>query len=222
MPKNYPKLAENLQRLLFEKKMKPIDLARELNLPQPTIHRLVTGKSTRPYKSSLMPIAEFFGITMDQLLGDEPLPGFLGKNDNVGNYETILHIPILSWQEAITWPSTNKQTHSTITTEYEYSQNAYALFVEEDGLENLTRGTALLVDPVLKPEHRDFVIVHKSGQIIPTLKQILFDDGQMYLKPLIQGYNITVFTTEHTILGIVLEFKKHLRKRSSETNKIET
>lgn len=53
--------------------MKPVDLARALDIPPPTIHRLVTDKSTRPYKSSLKPIADFFSIDMKQLLGEEPL-----------------------------------------------------------------------------------------------------------------------------------------------------
>jgi transcriptional regulator with XRE-family HTH domain len=72
MAKKYFQLSTILKRLLFKKDMKPVDLARELNMPQPTIHRLVTGKSTRPYKSSLEPIAKYFDVTVDQLIGEDP------------------------------------------------------------------------------------------------------------------------------------------------------
>jgi SOS-response transcriptional repressor LexA len=64
----------------------------------------------------------------------------------------------------------------------------------------------------LQVEHRDFIIVYKNGQKIPTLKQALFDEGQIYLKPVTQGYNIAVFTSEHKILGVIVEYKKHLKK----------
>ena len=106
-------------------------------------------------------------------------------------------------------------SRSTITTEHRYSKNAYALLVEEDNWENLAKDTALLIEPAFEVEHRDFIIVHKSGQKIPTLKQALFDEGQMYLKPLTQGYNIAALTPEHKILGIVVEYKKHLKKTYS-------
>ena len=47
--------------------MKPMDLARELDIPQPTIHRIVSGKSTCPHERSLIPIADFFNISVEDL-----------------------------------------------------------------------------------------------------------------------------------------------------------
>ena len=131
--------------------------------------------------------------------------------------ERLNHVPLISWQEAIAWPKHKKgASYPTITTEYRYSDNAFALMVEEDDWENLAKDTALLVDPALEAEHRDFVIIYKQGQKIPTLKQVLIDEEKMYLKPSIQGYTITLFSLEHRILGIVVEYKKHLRKLAAE------
>ena len=76
----------------------------------------------------------------------------------------------------------------------------------------MAKDTVLLIDPGLEIEHRDLVIVYKKGQKTPTVKQALFDEGQMYLKPVSQGYNIALFTPEHTILGVIVEYKKHLKK----------
>lgn len=70
----------------------------------------------------------------------------------------------------------------------------------------------LLVDPTLIVEHRDFVIVYKNGQAIPTLKQAIYDEGQLYLKLVTQGYNIISYTTEHKVLGVVVEYKRHLKR----------
>ena len=69
--------------------------------------------------------------------------------------------------------------------------------VEENNWENLSKGTALLIDPTLPPEHQDFIIVHIEGLKTPSLKQILYDDDQIYLKPVVQGYNIAILTSEH-------------------------
>jgi transcriptional regulator with XRE-family HTH domain len=104
MAKKYTKLSEILRKLLFERNMKAVDLARKVDLPQPTVHRLVTGKSTRPYKSSLKPIADYFGVTIDQLIGEEPL----AKGETPKTYQPIqtrdqIHnIPLLNWEQITT------------------------------------------------------------------------------------------------------------------------
>ncbi len=67
MAKKYLSLGKVLKKLLFERDLKPADLAREVNIPPPTIHRLITGKSTRPYESSLKPIAKFFQFQLNSL-----------------------------------------------------------------------------------------------------------------------------------------------------------
>jgi transcriptional regulator with XRE-family HTH domain len=89
MSKTYPNLSSILKRLLFQRDMKPVDLARAVDIPPPTIHRLITGKSTRPYQSSLEPIAKYFGITTAQLLGTESLSPTKGPSEN-----SLLAIPI--------------------------------------------------------------------------------------------------------------------------------
>jgi plasmid maintenance system antidote protein VapI len=98
--KTYPKLSAILKKLLFQEDIKSVELARALGIPAPTIHRLVTGKSTRPYKSSLDPIAKYFGITSDQLLGVQPLfpdetIGESGSNSAPKGFQTV---ELLKWE----------------------------------------------------------------------------------------------------------------------------
>jgi len=79
-------------------------------------------------------------------------------------------------------------------------------------LENLSKGTLLLIDPLLRPDHRDFAIVYKEGQPVPTLKQVLHDEGEIFLKSMLYGSNIVPFTSTHKVLGVVVEYKKNLKK----------
>lgn len=188
------------------------ELGRRTNLPSSTIKKIRNRYNPNPTLSTLLPLAQYFSVTLGQLVGDEPLPELRIKGLYQVILETLSHIPLISWKEAITWPSTINQQHLTISTEHHYSEKAYALLVEEDGWENLAQGTALLIDPILHADHRDFVIVLKDEQQLPTLKQVLYDEGQLYLKPVIRGYNIIQFTPEHKILGVVVEYKKHLKK----------
>src|SRR5437762_397761 len=102
MAKKYLQLAGVLKRLLFERDMKPIDLAREVNMPPPTIHRLVTGKSTRPYKSSLKPIADFFSVTVDQLTGEQSTANSLvTMQENAFQSKMFLNVLLIPWDKLL-------------------------------------------------------------------------------------------------------------------------
>ncbi|MEO8400312.1 MAG: helix-turn-helix transcriptional regulator [Gammaproteobacteria bacterium] len=209
----FDKLSDNLNLLMAEMHISADELGRRTGLPASTIKKIRNRYNPNPTLTTLLPLAEFFSITLGQLVGNEPLSEIRIKGAYRENPQTIHHIPILSWEEVTSWPNTNAQRNNTVTTEFEYHRDAFALVVEEDDWENLAVGTALLIDPSLTAEHRDFIITRKEGQNIPSLKQVLFDEGQMYLKPVVQGYNISIFTPEHKILGIVVEYKKILKKQ---------
>jgi len=207
------KLSANLNLLMTEARLNAEELSRRIGLPASTIKKIRNNNDQNPTLSTLTPLAKYFSLTISQLVGEEPFPESRIKGSYKVNYQALKHIPLISWQEAIIWPTQNKALRPTITTENLYSDEAYALMVEEDDWENLAKDTALIVDPGLEVEHRDFVIVYKIGQITPTLKQVLFDEGQIYLKPLTHMYNIVTFTSDHIILGVIVEYKKHLKKQ---------
>lgn len=49
-------------------------LSKHTGVPYTTIARLRNSPNSNPTSSTLRPIAQFFDITIDQLLGDHPLP----------------------------------------------------------------------------------------------------------------------------------------------------
>ena len=208
----FDKLSDNLNMLMTDAHISADELARRTSIPASTIKKIRNRNNPNPTLATLLPLAQYFSVTLDQFIGitslsKEPIKGLFQ-----GDIRVVYDIPILSWSEAVDWPCTRNQAHETVASEYDYSHNAYALVVEDDGWECLAQGTVLLVDPALVAEHRDFVIIYKEGQVAPTLKQVLYDEDQVYLKPFIQGYNIAKFTDEHNILGVVVEYKKRLKK----------
>lgn len=206
------KLKSNLNLLMTEARLNAEELSRRIGLPASTIKKIRNNNEPNPTLSTLIPLAKYFSLTISQLIGDEPFPESRIPGTYKVNPHTLIHVPLISWEEAVNWPIENSTDRPTITTENNYSKNAYALIVEEDYWENLSKDTVLLVDPALQAEHRDFIIVYRSDHKVPTLKQVLFDEGHMYLKPVTQQYNIAILTPEHRILGVVVEYKKLLRK----------
>lgn len=206
------KLNKNLDLLMTEAQLNAEELSRQIGLPASTIKKIRNNKDANPTLSTLAPLAKFFSLSLSQLVGDEPFPLSRKKGSYQLNTARLNHVPLICWPEAISWPTVARDSQGMVGTEHVYSKEAYALLVEEEGWENLAPGTALLVDPAVRAEHRDYVIVYKQGQKMPTLKQLLLDEEQRYLKPVSQGYNIAAFSPEHVILGVVVEYKKHLKK----------
>jgi SOS-response transcriptional repressor LexA len=207
----FEKLSDNLNLLMAEVHISADELARRTGVTASTIKKIRNRYNPNPTLTTLLPLAQFFSLTLGQLAGDEPLPENRAKGIYQSSINSIRQVPILTWSEAITWPHSKHEHHQSISTEYRYSDDAFALIVEDEDWENLSKGTTLLVDPQLKPESRDYAIVYKEGQPIPTLKQILYDEGEIFLKPMLYGCNIVALSSTHKILGVVVEYKKYLK-----------
>ena len=68
-----------LAELLQQTHINESELARRVNLPKATINRITSGRTPDPRASTLIAIAEYFNISVDQLMGKKPL-GSMIKN----------------------------------------------------------------------------------------------------------------------------------------------
>lgn len=66
-------LSEILTYLMSIKGIKSAELGRKTGVAQPVVHRLMTGVTENPQILTLKPIADYFGVSIDQLLGLAPL-----------------------------------------------------------------------------------------------------------------------------------------------------
>jgi SOS-response transcriptional repressor LexA len=170
------KIGKILTRLLSDQNMRVSELARKIQLPQPTIQRIAAGVCENPHLSSLKPIADFFSITIDQLKGLEPIPKF----------DKIFKLPLITWSEAAHW---NKQlttnTNEHVITDINASYHAYALRILDGAMEPIfPLDAVLMVDPTVSPKDRSYVITLMDGSIIPIFRQLIINGADRYLKPL--------------------------------------
>lgn len=66
-------IADKLKELLEEKAVTPYRVAKEIGVSQTTIKNWVTGY-TAPKERHIKALADYFGITTDELLGKEKQP----------------------------------------------------------------------------------------------------------------------------------------------------
>lgn len=72
------KVANNLRALMTARAISENRLATETGVPQPTIHRVTAGKAKDPRDGTLRPLADYFGVTVEQLR----------TSDNIGSSPT--------------------------------------------------------------------------------------------------------------------------------------
>ena len=69
----FEKLCENLNFLMTKNVLNASELARSTGLPASTIKKIRNHDNPNPTLATLRPLAQYFSISLSQLIGDEPL-----------------------------------------------------------------------------------------------------------------------------------------------------
>lgn len=168
-----------LSRLLFEHNLTITSLARAINLPQPTLHRIANGQSRNPHMSTLLAVADYFDISVDQLRGKQPL---YGTATMPSDWQLV---PVIDKAIVTTWPAelTAQQPHTY--TDVPVGKNAFAMSVEDSTMQPIfAKGTQLIIDPDKPVTDRCFVAVKLANYPEATFRQLMVNLNTRYIKPL--------------------------------------
>jgi len=203
-------LAQTLNDLLNRKEnITPAALARKLGIPTNKITRILNGDVTDPKASTLLQIANYFGITIEQLLGLEPM----SRGGVQGESSTSKQLPVFAVSKSDTQKAPLEWYHwvgNGIDSEY------YALSVDTDLYEpTLYQNSLLIIDSHLIPEDRSFVVVRKKNN--PgnfSIKKYVIDGNDIYFYPLNPQLSVEIFDESlYTISGVIIEVHQKLRPK---------
>jgi SOS-response transcriptional repressor LexA len=200
-----PKLSEILQQLIEEKGLTITELARRIQISQPTIQRIATGVYKRPHAKTLKPIAEFFKISIDQLQGLEPILWLKSKS-------IIRQIPLLTPSQAFVWPDAQDKSYtSAVVIDIEAGTSAYAMEMPDPSMEPLVpKRSILIIDPTKEPRYRSYVAVKLQHAREIMIRQLLIDSEKYYIKPLssdFEQFKMTPLSPEDSIAGVVVQVR---------------
>jgi transcriptional regulator with XRE-family HTH domain len=208
------KLNRRLEYLLKARGINTQQLHKFTGIPLSTLKRLRLNKESNPTLASLIPIAKYFSVTMDQLIGIRPLK----KNNCTPNNITL---PILRWKDILScYKDGNKCAFSSllITDGTSFSQDAYGLIIQEEKWINFLAGSLLIIEPFIKPKHRDFIIIYKKGACSPELYQLLILANKPYLNLPIYNSEIVPFTGNYKNLGVVIQIRMNYKNNKMHVN----
>jgi SOS-response transcriptional repressor LexA len=178
------KIDENLKKLIKNHNLNALELSRRTGIGQPVIYRLLTGETDDPKLSTVLTLANYFGITVNQLVGEMPFENFHSNNKNPVYFD----VPLLTWEQAANWTHLLENiphNSAKIIIDFKPISRLYALKVEDDSMSpGFTKETLLIIDGDKKPSDGSYIIVKKGTNDGMLFRQLLIDDQAQYLKPL--------------------------------------
>ncbi len=205
------KLNQVLKRLMTECEIDDAMLAKETQVPLTTIARMRTCTTANPTASSLRPLSQYFGISISQLLGDEPLSMDQMASAEQKQKSKILRVPLISWKHAYQWTKSKSLPRHNIknwvTSDVALSPMSYALAIENNTYAHVFKqDTILIINPSIPPISTDFVIIQAGDENNVILKEIIIDGEDMYLKSVNPELTRTLLLqAPYNYCGVVVE-----------------
>jgi transcriptional regulator with XRE-family HTH domain len=203
-----------LKTLMFKKNMNTSQLARDTNLPQQTLNRIVSGNSPNPHAKTLKAIANFFDISIEQLKGKQPLPeSKLTLDLPAINKPKAKQIPLIKWDDL---PIFIEKSKSYIINQFIYGssqlgENVFSLTMNDSSMEPyFPEGAVLIFDPNKMPKDRSHVLTYIAESDTYLFRQLLIDGEYHYLKPLnpdLTTFQMRLLNEHDKILSVLVEFR---------------
>lgn len=223
----YNPVQENLKKLMIaDGKLSEGELSRKTGVPQSTIHRLLNGQIKESKPSTLKPIAGYFGLTLAQLQGEEPIPAArqtkLAMKHLMDGVKQLQYlgtparlIPLVAWEQAVNWKEICKTYHHDssngwVATNKNVGPYAFGLIIQGNSMTathgpSFEDGCEIVVDPERKPIHHDFVVVKQADKSSAILRQLSIEGGEHILFPLNPRYPVISLTDPKDICGVVCQ-----------------
>lgn len=195
---------DRIKRIRTELGYTQQQLAKAAGVSHVTISQWESADTT-PKAKYLAGLAKALKVSLDYLIyglekNHEPGPAIKGK------------VPLISWIQAGNWLEIelNLQDHSS---HYVHTANvgprAFALRVIGDSMtsysggKSIPEGSVVIVDPDIEAVSGKVVVARLDESNEATLKQLVIDGGQKYLKPFNNAYPMMPINGNCTIVGVV-------------------
>lgn len=195
-------LVHNIKALMLERHLNEAELARQSNIPQPTLHRLLAGNTFDPRISTLRQLAHYFNISLDELWSLKGKAAVLGYPLN-----KVQITPILNWHDCIQDISTTlklREAENYIITQAT-SPSTFALISKPSMEPQFKRNTLLIISPDIEPADGDFVLVHFHATEEATLRELSLDGPNKLLISSGHTRHTENLDTHIRIIGTLIE-----------------
>jgi SOS-response transcriptional repressor LexA/DNA-binding Xre family transcriptional regulator len=224
------KLSEVIKKLLLNAGISEAELARRTTMPTATLNKLKTGTIDDPRLSTLQTIANYFDITIDQLIGKQPI-----LNNIVNEKNKIVKVPILQQHDLIRYVNhslnnnlssnspdipdiaqQNNEYNEYIMVDIDCDEATYAIkdklfaiqVLGESMYPRFEDNSLIICSTLKKAQNRDFVISYIKSSNTFVFRQIFLDVQMMILKAINPDFSVIQMSQDDYIMGVVIQVIK--------------
>lgn len=200
------RLSRYLKKLLFDKDINVAQLSKEIDIPQPTLNRIILGKTKNPQPKSLEKMADYLGVPVNEITKFTEEESKLIENE-------IIKIPLFTIPEIKSrnfvqeLPALNQ-----INIDAPLGENCFAVTLNNSSMEPMfLEGTTLIFNPDKEPKDKSFVLVFLQDKLSSIFRELLIDADFQYLKttnPSLSTSPLTVLESKDKILGTLVEARR--------------
>lgn len=198
------KVAQAMAELMRLAEVDDNQLSKITKVAKANISRLRNDPKANPTLATLKPLAEFFGVTVSQLLGEAPL------NVDQGHGQVAYRVPLLA-NDALLEARDDVAIKASqwLSTDYTVSEHAFAYKVLDTTLSPMfPYHSALIIDKKETYEDGSYLLVKSLASSKPFLRQYVIDGDSFWLKSVKLGPELVEPLNEgHQILGEVIEVR---------------
>jgi SOS-response transcriptional repressor LexA len=181
---NETTIHDNLRYLLkLHDELTISELARQTQIPQPTLHHLLNGTTKRPRRRVLERLASFFSISIPQLTGLIPLNQSI--TESIKRSLKLSTIPIIEWGMLANWPEVDKtsKNFTQILLDRQVGENSFALIMKDSMREPLFPENSILVfDPTKIPKDRDYIMIWLLDTNSVVFSRLYMENQESFIK----------------------------------------
>ncbi len=191
------RLRQNIESLFEQAEANPTLLSDRIGVSQPTLHRLLRGKNPRPSAETLRRVADYFGVTVNDLLEKDLTTGQTIIPATPARVDPGIRglVPCLTPAQAADWREISGRfrtgdAKAWLPCPVNHGPSTFCLVVDGESMHNprgrpsYEPGDIIFVDPDATVTSGDRVIARLDNQVGTTFKQYLAEDGRKMLKAL--------------------------------------
>jgi hypothetical protein len=195
-----------LNNLLEINKISLVQLHHNTGVALTTLKRMRKPGAVNPTIQSLLPIAQFFGISVDQLIGITPLTNnnqYSGYHESKDNWARI---PLRQWDGINSHLKSPHEPCATyIQTDIDISENSYALTINCNSWDGFAINSILVIDPKKSPSNESYIIGYNKSSKTYSLYKLILLGHCKYIQPPVKGIAPSMMTDDFEFKGLVVQ-----------------
>lgn len=210
-------LAQNLGILLKEHGINESELSRRTNIQQPVLNRIRNGETLSPNLEILMTLANYFTISIDQLIGYAHLP------ENTAGCHTNSHfgwneVPVLSWKDCGTYSANPKDCKAIdyICIDIDLKgRNIFALVVDNNrSMPSFKQGSYLIFEIDSTIKDGDYFLMQTDKKSAPALREAMFDGDNLYAANINRSIEEYQQIEPSQVLAVLIQYRYDFIRRT--------